>query len=117
VVCPLVEPGGTGALEAQRDPPRQADPLRQSEERQAPTHHLFDDSDRPNTDSLQRRRSRARSTDSTSTSSTPQKADSGAAPRCLQSLLIEGGRAPDVHISLVADGGQRPTSTVAEVGR
>jgi hypothetical protein len=38
-------------------------------------------------------------------------------PRRLQSLLIRGDRAPDVHVSLVTGGGQRPTPTVEEVRR
>jgi hypothetical protein len=38
--------------------------------------------------------------------------ESGAAPWCLQSLLIWGGGAPDVHVSLVAGGGQGPTPTI-----
>jgi hypothetical protein len=54
--------------------------------------------------------------DSASTPSVPQAVDSGAAPRRLQSLLILGGRAPDVHISLVVGGGQGSTPAVAEAG-
>jgi hypothetical protein len=42
--------------------------------------------------------------------------DSGATPWCLQSLLIWGGAAPEVHVSLVTDGGQGPTPAVAEAG-
>jgi hypothetical protein len=42
--------------------------------------------------------------------------DSGAALRRLQSLLIRGGGAPDVHISLITSGGQVPTPAVAEAG-
>jgi hypothetical protein len=38
--------------------------------------------------------------------------DSGTAPWRLQSLLIRGGGAPDVHMSLVAGGGQGPTPAV-----
>jgi hypothetical protein len=106
VVRPHVTPGGPSAPEARRDPPRQDDPPR-----------LFDDSDRPDADSLQRRRSRARSTDSVSTPSAPQEADSDTAPRCLQSLLIRGSGALDVHVSLATGGGQGPTLAVAEVGR
>jgi hypothetical protein len=48
--------------------------------------------------------------------SAPQVVDSGAAPRCLQSLLIRGGGAPDVHVSLVTGGGQGPTPAIAEAG-
>jgi hypothetical protein len=48
--------------------------------------------------------------------STPQAVDSGAAPRRMQSLLIRGGGAPDVHVSLVAERGQSPTPAVAEAG-
>jgi hypothetical protein len=117
VVRPHVAASGTGAPEAQRAPPRQADPPRWSEERPTPTRHLFDGSDRPDSDSLQRRQSRVRSTDSASTPSVPREADSGAAPRRVQSLLIRGGGALDVHVSLVAGGGQGPTPAVAEVGR
>jgi hypothetical protein len=54
--------------------------------------------------------------DSESTPSTPQVVDSGASPRRLQSLLIRGGGAPNVHVSLVTDGGQGPTPAVIEVG-
>jgi hypothetical protein len=50
------------------------------------------------------------------TPSAPQAADSGAAPRHLQSLLIRGGGAPDVHISLVTGGGQGSTPAIAEAG-
>jgi hypothetical protein len=99
-----------------RAAPHQADPSRLSEERPTPVRQLFDGSDRPNSDSLQRRRSRAKSTDSASTPSAAQAVDSGAAPRHLQSLLIRGGGAPDVHVSLVAGGGQGPTSAIAETG-
>jgi hypothetical protein len=64
-VCPCVAPSGTGASEPQRTTPRQADPdpLRRLEERPASTRQLYDGSDRPDSDSLQRRRSRAKSTD------------------------------------------------------
>jgi hypothetical protein len=68
---PRVAPSRTGAPESQRAPPHQADPPRQSEERPAPVRQLFDGSDCPDSDSLQRRRSRARSTDSASTLSVP----------------------------------------------
>jgi hypothetical protein len=37
-------------------------------------------------------------------------------PPRLQSLLIQGGGAPDVHVSLIVGGGQGPTSVVAGVG-
>jgi hypothetical protein len=44
-------------------------------------------------------------------------ADGGAAaPRRLQSLLIRGGGAPNVHVSLVTGGGHGPTPTVAKAG-
>jgi hypothetical protein len=108
-VRPHAAPSRTSTSEAQRAAPRQADPPRRSEERPAPVRQLFDGTDRLDLDSLQRRQSRAKSTDSTSTSSVPHVMDSGAAPRCLQSLLIRGGGAPDVHVSLVAGGGQDPT--------
>jgi hypothetical protein len=116
-VCPCVAPSGTGASEPQRTTPRQADPdpLRRLEERPASTRQLYDGSDRPDSDSLQRRRSRAKSTDSASTPSAPQVAESGAAPRHMQSLLIRGGGALDVHVSLIPGGGQGPTPAVAGV--
>jgi hypothetical protein len=111
-----VEPRRTGASGSQRATPRQANPPRRSEERPAPVCQIYNGSDRPDSDSLQRRRSRAKLTDSASTPSTPQAVDSNAAPRRLQSLLIQGGRAPDVHMSLVSGGGQGPTLTVVEAG-
>jgi hypothetical protein len=43
-------------------------------------------------------------------------AEISAAPRRLQSLLIWGGGAPDVHMSLVAGGGQGPAPIAAEAG-
>jgi hypothetical protein len=97
-------------------PRRQVNPPRWSEERPAPARQLFDGSDHPDSDFLQRHWSRARSIDSASTSSTPQEAASGAAPRRLQSLLIRGGRVPDVHVSLIAGGSQGSIPAVAEVG-
>jgi hypothetical protein len=48
---------------------------------------------------------------------TERAADSGATPRCLQSLIIWDGGAPDVQVSLAAGGGQGPTSAMAEIGR
>jgi hypothetical protein len=110
-------PGGLSALEAWRDLPRRVDPPRWSEERTTPSRHLFDGSDRLDSDSLQRLRSRARSTGSTLTSSAPQDADSGAAPWRLQSLIIRGGGAPNVQVSLAVGKGQGLTTAVAEVGR
>jgi hypothetical protein len=113
-VLPRVAPSWTSASESQTIMPRQADPPRRSEERPAPDRQLIDGSDRPDSDSQQRRRSRAKSTDSALTLSMLQVVDSGAASRRLQSLLPRGGGAPDVHDSLVAGRGQGPTPTVAE---
>jgi hypothetical protein len=107
-------PSGTGAPESQRSAPRQAGPLRRSEERSVSARQLYDGSDRPDSDSLQRRRSRGRSLDSGMTPSMPPVAEPSAAPRRLQSLLIRGGRALDVHMSLVARGGQGPSPIAAE---
>jgi hypothetical protein len=104
-------PSSSGASEARRDLPRR------SEERAPPSRHLFNGSDCPDTDSLQKRPSRARSTSSASTPSAPREADSSAAPQRLQSLIIQGGRASDVQVSLAAGEGQGPTSAMAEVGR
>jgi hypothetical protein len=115
-VRPRMALSRTGASELQRVAPCQADPPRRSEERPAPVCQLFDGSDRPDLDSLQRRRSRAILTDSASTLSAPQAVDSGTTPRHLQSLIIRGGGAPDVHVSHVVSGSQRPTPTVAEAG-
>jgi hypothetical protein len=114
MVRPRAAPSGTGASESQRSTPRQADPPRRSEERLASARQLYNGSDRPDSDSLQRGRSRGKSSDSASTPSAPQAAESGAAPRRLQLLLIQGGGAPDVHVSLVAGGGQGPTPSVTE---
>jgi hypothetical protein len=114
---PRMAPGGPSAPEARRDPLRRADPPRRSEERTTPSRHLFDGSDRPDEDSLQRPRSRVRSTGSVSTSSAPQEVDSSAAPRCLWPLIIRGGGALDVQVSLAACGGQGLTLAMAEVGR
>jgi hypothetical protein len=77
---------------------------------------LYDGSDRPDSDSLQRRRSRGRSSDSVSTPSAAPVAEPSVAPRRLQSLLIWGGRALDVHAPLIAGGGHGPTPAVAEAG-
>jgi hypothetical protein len=55
-------------------------------------------------DSILPPRSRARSTDSASTLSAPQEADSGTVLRRLQSLIIRGGGSPDVQVSLTAGG-------------
>jgi hypothetical protein len=86
-------PSRTGAPELQRCAPCQTDPLRWSEERSVSVCQLYDGSDRPDSNSLQRRRSRGRSSDSATTPSAPPAAESSAAPRCLQSLLIRGGGA------------------------
>jgi hypothetical protein len=77
---------------------------------------LYDGSDRPDSDSLQRRRSWGRLSDSASTSSVPPVAEPSAALRRLQTLLIRGGGAPDVHVSLIASGGHGPTPAITEVG-
>jgi hypothetical protein len=106
-VRPRVAPSKTGAFESQRAVPRQADPPRRSEVRPAPVRQLFDGFDRPDSDSLQRRRSWGKSPNSASTLSAPQAVDSGAAPWLLWLLLIRGGGAPDVHVSLAAGGGPR----------
>jgi hypothetical protein len=52
-----------------------------------------------------------------STPSAPQEADYGATPWRLQSLIIQGGGAPDVQVTLTAGGGQGLTPVVPEVGR
>jgi hypothetical protein len=107
-------PSGTDASKPQRSVPRQVDPPRRSEELPVPTRQLYDGSDRPDSDSLQRCRSRGSSSDSVSTPSAPPVAEPSAAPRHLQSLLIRGGGAPDVHVSLVTGGGHGPTPTIVE---
>jgi hypothetical protein len=116
MVRPHAMPSGTCASEPQRSMPRQVDPPRRSEERPASARQLYDGSDRPDSDSLQRRRSRGRSSDSASTPSALLVVEPSAAPQHLQSLLIQGGGAPDVHVSLVASGGHGPTPAVAEAG-
>jgi hypothetical protein len=57
-----------------------------------------------------------KSSDSASTPSVLPAVEPSAAPRHLQSLLIRGGGAPDVHVSLVTGGGHGPTLAVAEAG-
>jgi hypothetical protein len=54
---------------------------------------IYDGSDRLDSDSLQRRRSRGRSSDSASTPSAVPVVEPSTAPRRLQSLLIRGGGA------------------------
>jgi hypothetical protein len=76
---------------------------------------LYNDSDRPDSDSLQRRRSRGRSSDSGTMPSMPPVAEPSAAPRRLQSLLIRGGGAPDVHMSLIAGESQGPALIAVEM--
>jgi hypothetical protein len=114
VVRSRAVPSGASASESQRSAPRQADPPRRSEERPTSACLLYDGSDRPDSDSLQRCRSRGRSSDSASTPSALPVAEPSAAPRRLQLLLIRGGGAPDVHVSLIASGGHGPTPAVAE---
>jgi hypothetical protein len=109
-------PGGTDAPEPRRPAPRQADPPRRSEERPSSARQFYDGSERPDSDSLQRRRSRGTSSDSVSTPSGPPVTEPSVAPRHLQSLLIRGGGAPEVHMSLVAGGGQDLPPAVVEVG-
>jgi hypothetical protein len=109
-------PNRTGASGPQRPAPRQADPPRRSEERPESARQLYDGSDRPDSDSLQRHRSRGRSLDSASTPSVPPVAEPSVAPRHLQSFLIRGSGAPNVHVSLVAGGGHGPAPAAAEAG-
>jgi hypothetical protein len=111
-----VAPSGTCASESQRSAPHQAKPPRRSEERPASARKLYDASDRPDSDSLHRRRSRGQSSDSASKSSALQAAESGATPRRLQSLLIRVGGAPNVHVSVITGGSHGPTPAVSEVG-
>jgi hypothetical protein len=90
---------------------------RRPEEHGPSPRHLFNDSDRPDRDSLKRCPSRARLTTPALTPNAPQGADLGATPRRLQSLIIWGGGALNVHVSLPVGGGQGPAFDVAEVGR
>jgi hypothetical protein len=100
-VRPRVPPSETGTSESQRSAPRQSDPPRRLKERPAFTRQLYDGSDRPDSDSLQRRRSRGKSSDSASTSAPP---------------AVEPSAAPDVHVSLVTGGGHGPTPAAVEAG-
>jgi hypothetical protein len=56
-------PTGTGTPELQRSAPRQTNPPRRSEERSVSVRQIYDGSDCPDSDSLQRRLSRGRSSD------------------------------------------------------
>jgi hypothetical protein len=85
---PRMAPSGPSTSEARRDPPHQADLPKRSEEQVTPCRHIFNGSNRPDSDSLQRRPSWVKSTGSASTPSAPQEVDSGVAPRRLQSLII-----------------------------
>jgi hypothetical protein len=93
MVCSRAAPSRTGAPEPRRPVPRQVNPPRRSKERPSSARQLYDGSER--------RRSRGKSSDLASMPSAPPVAEPSAAPRHLQSLLIRGGGAPDVHVSLV----------------
>jgi hypothetical protein len=97
-------PGGTGAPEPWRPAPRQDDPPRRSEERSSSADQIYDRWERPDSDSLQRRRSRGRSTDLASTSTVPPVAEPSAALQHLQLLLIRGGGAPKFMCPLLPAG-------------
>jgi hypothetical protein len=84
----LVWASRTGTPEPHRSVPYQIDPPRRSVERSVSVRQIYDGSDRPDSDSLQRRRSRGRSLDSASTPSVAPVAELSTAPRRLQSLLI-----------------------------
>jgi hypothetical protein len=86
--CPRTMLGSLSASEARRNPPCRVNLPRRSEERAAPSRHLFNDSDRSDSNSLQMRLSRVRSIGSASLPSAPQQADPGVVPRRLQSLII-----------------------------
>jgi hypothetical protein len=116
MVCTRAVPSGTGASTPQRSAPRQVKPLKRSEERPTSARQPYDGSDHLDSDSLQWRQSQGRSSDSASTLSAPPVAEPSATPWRLQSLLIRGGGAPDVHVSLVTGGGHSPTPAVAEAG-
>jgi hypothetical protein len=79
-----------------------------------PVCQLYDSSDRLDSDSLQRRRSWGRSSGSTSTPSAVPVVEPSVAPRRLQSLLIRGGGAPDVHVPLITGGGHGLSPAIAE---
>jgi hypothetical protein len=87
---------------SRRDPhPANPTPPRRLKERPASARQLYDGSDRPDSVSLQRRRSRGKSSDSASTSVLP---------------AAEPSAAPDVHVSLVTGGGHGPTPATTEAG-
>jgi hypothetical protein len=73
-------PSGMGSSEPQRPVSRSADPPRRSEERPASTRQLYDGSDCPDSNSLQRRWSRGRSSDSASTPSALLVVEPSTAP-------------------------------------
>jgi hypothetical protein len=83
MVCPRAVPSGTGASEPQRSASRQVDPPRRSEERPTSARQLYNGSDHPDSDSLQRRWSQGRSSASVSTPSAPQVAELSATSRRL----------------------------------
>jgi hypothetical protein len=103
-------PNRTGTPELHRSATGQIDPRRRSVERSASVRQIYYGSDRPDSDSLQRRRSRGRSSYLASMPSAEPVVEPSAAPRRLQSLLIWGGGAPDVHVPLITSGGHGLTS-------
>jgi hypothetical protein len=85
-------PGETGASKSQRPAPRQADPPRMSEERSPSARQINEGSERPDSDSMQRHRSRGRSSASALTSSATPAAEPSAAPRALAVATHPGQR-------------------------
>jgi hypothetical protein len=115
VVHSRAVPSGAGAFGLQRSAPRQADPPRKSEERPTSARQLYDGSDRPDSDSLQRRRSRGRSLVS---ASTPSAAGSGAecCPVALAVVAYPGWRSPRCSCVPCRRRGHGPTPAIAEAG-
>jgi hypothetical protein len=104
MVRPRAVPSGAGASELQRSAPRQVNPPRRSEERLASARQLYDGSDHPDSDSLQRHRSRGRSSDSASTPSAPPVAEPSAA-RGACSHCLSGAAEPRMSMCPLSPAG------------
>jgi hypothetical protein len=87
------EPSRIGVTGSQSAAPCEADPSRQSEERPAPARQLYDDSNYPYSDSLQRPRSRGKSSDSMSFSAR-RRPRIPVPPRCACNRYLFGAVEP-----------------------
>jgi hypothetical protein len=90
-------PSGTGTPGPQRPAPCQADPPRRSEEQSVYVRQLYDSSDRPDSNSLQRRQSRGMSSDLASTPSVPSAVER-VLPHGACSRFLSGAAEPRMSL-------------------